>query len=380
MYVLFAAEKRYNQIINIRKDNPMKAQLPYIQTLLDDPTVEKILIDGWQHVYSEKKDGFEDIPNVFKNEAELLELVQALANILDLPVDRMNSLTSLRLPDGTRVDLIMPPISMIGPAITILKANPKKLHLDDLLNSGAISHAAAVFLNACVASSRINIVIAGMSNAGKTTLLNCMAEWIPIQERILYLHHRMSDAELPHQRLIPLETRPPNMEGKGAVTMTDLIQGATHMRPDRIIVEEVLGTEAAELILAMNHGYDGTLFTVNAYSPRDAFVHLERWIAMGNPELPLQAIREQITSAIELIVQIEQLRDGNRKVVAISEVVGMDNGIAELSDIFLFQQVGFEDGVVLGSLNPTGHIPNFLSILSIDGLQVPVTLFNPDHR
>lgn len=356
----------------------MSTQLPYIQNLLDDPAVERIMIDGWKYVYVEKNDHFEDVPTPFHTEDELYGLVQAFAKILNIQVNELNPLISLRMPDGTRADMILPPISVVGPAITILKARPQKIQLGDLFKWGVLTQAAADFLKACI-EARVNIAISGGTGSGKTTLMKVIAQWIPLEERILLLQQVMSDAGLPHKRLIRLETRPPNVEGRGAVTMLDLMQGALRMRPDRILVEELMGAETFEMVSAMNRGHDGCMFTLSSISPRDTLSRLERFIAMAIPELPLIAIREQICSAIDLIVHQELMRDGSRKIVCISEVQGLDKGVIVLEDIFLFEQTGIENGAVQGSLRPSGIIPRFLDKLNSAGIQLPVSIFTPDN-
>jgi pilus assembly protein CpaF len=355
----------------------MSIQLPYIQYLLDDPAVERILIDGWQHVYTEKANRFEDVPTPFTNEEELYGLIQAMAKALNVQVDEKKPLASFRMPGGTRAEVILPPISMVGPAVAILKVNPRQIQLEDLLRWGTLTQTAADFLKACV-EARLNTVISGYTASGKKTLLKIMARWIPLDERVLLLQRVMSDAGLSHPRLIALETRPPNAEGQGAVTMLDLVQGALRMRPDRILVDELLGAETYELVFAMIRGQDGCLFTVNSVSPRDALSRLERLNALGYPELPLIAIREEIAAALDLIVQLEQVLDGGRKVVSISEVQGMDNGVIVMADIFRFEQTGYVAGIVQGSLRPTGTIPLFLDKLSRAGIQLPVSMFTPD--
>lgn len=354
----------------------MTIHLPYIQNVMNDPTVDEILVDGWQHVYVERDGTLADIPTPFQSEAELLGLVQAFAEILNVPLDETNPIVSLRLPDYSRVEIILPPISVIGPAIVIRKESPQKIDLADLLRWGALTQPAADFLKACV-QGRVNIAVSGFRGSGKITLLNNLARWIPIDERILILQSEMRDRGLPHPHLLSLETRPPNREGKGEVTLSDLLLSALRMRPDRILVEELKGAEASELVYAMNSGHDGCLFTLTSLSPRDTLSRLEGFVAMGHPELPMRAIREQVSSAVDLIVHIEKMRDGSRKVVNITEVTGIEDGVITLSDIFLYEITGFAGGVVQGSLRPTGIIPRFLDMLNGAGIQAPVSLFTP---
>ncbi len=353
----------------------MSINLPYIQTMFDDPAVERIMIDGWQRVYVEKNGVLEDLPSPFQNEEELVGLIHVMAGALSSPVDEKKPIASFRLPDGSRAEVILPPVSLVGPAITMIKPQSHDIQLEDLLRFGSLSQAAADFLRACV-EARLNIAVSGGASSGKTTLLNVMARWIPLDERILLLQDD-GKASLPHPRLVALETCPPDREGLGEVNMRNLVQSALRMRPDRIIVMELAGAETLELIEAMNHGHDGCLFSLHANSPRDALSRLELMIGMGNPEIPLRAVREQITSAVNLIVHIEYLRDGSRKITLICELQGMEQGAIVLADIFRFNQSGYEGGAVQGSLRPTGIIPAFLDTLSSAGFHLPVSMFTP---
>jgi len=351
----------------------MPASIPHLQPWLDDPAVERIMIDGWQHVYFEKSGVFEDVPSPFQNEEELYDLIRAIAESRGVQVDDSKPLASLRLRDGTRLDVALPPVSMVGPAVTVTKARPQQVQLVDLIHKGAITQPAADFLRACV-EGRVNIAISGATASGKSTFLKLMARWIPLDERILFLQD-VASPSLPHPRLVTLETRPPNREGQGAVTMRDLVQCALGLRPDRILVEELLGGEALELVEAMNRGHDGCLFTLNSYNPRDTLTRLEHLLGLGNPEFPLIALREQISSAVDLIVHLECLRDGSRKVVNITEVSGMLNGVITLTDIFLFEQTGYVNGAVQGRLRATGLVPRFLDYLKSAGIELPEDMF-----
>jgi len=276
------------------------------------------------------------------------------------------------------VEVVLPPISLVGPAVTVMKVSSKPIQLEDLLQSGAITQPAVDFLRACV-QARVNIAISGAANSGKSTLLKIMANWIPQDERILFLQ----SVGLPgfsHPRLVTLETRPPNIEGSGAITLRDLVQCALRMRPDRILVEELLGGEAFELVEAMNRGHDGCLFTLNSYNPRDTLTRLEHLLGLGNPEFPLIALREQISSAIDLNVHMEVMRDGSRKVVNITEVTGMEKGVITMTDIFQFEQTGYVNGAITGTLHATGLVPKFLDYLKAAGIELPDSLFKLPPR
>ena len=347
--------------------------IPHLQPWLDDDAVERILIDGWQHVYIDKGGNFEDVPTPFQNEDELVALIQALAESRGVSVDEQHPLASLRLRDGTRVDVVLPPVSLIGPAVTVMKVRPQPFRLEDLLHSGAITQPAADFLRACV-EARIDIAISGATASGKSTLLQIIAGWIPLDERILFLQDAGLPC-LPHPHLITLETRPPDRQGMGAVTMRDLVQCALRLRPDRILVEELLGDETSEMVAAMNRGHDGSMFTLNSHSPRQTLARLEQLIGLGEPELPLIAIREQISSAVDLIVHCERLRDGSRKIVEICEIPGIDKGVILLTDIFLFDYTGYVNGAFQGRLRATGLKPKFLEKLISVGIQLPDSTF-----
>ncbi len=347
--------------------------IPHLQPWLDDDSVERILIDGWQHVYIDKNGNLEDVPTPFQNEDELPALIQALAESRGLQVDEQHPLASLRLRDGTRVDVVLPPVSLVGPAVTVSKVRPQPFQLEDLLHSGAITQPAADFLRACV-EARLDIAISGATASGKSTVLKIMARWVPLDERIFFLQDAGLSG-LPHPHLITLETRPPDRVGQGAVTMRDLVQIALRMRPDRILVEELLGEETSELVAAMNRGYDGCLFTLISHSPRQTLGRLEQLIGLGEPELPLRAIREQISAAVDLIVHCERLRDGSRRIVEITEVAGMDKGVILLTDIFLFDYTGYVNGVIQGRLRATGLKPKFLEHLEAAGIHLPDSIF-----
>jgi pilus assembly protein CpaF len=351
----------------------MLTLIPQLQPWLDDAAVERIMIDGWQHVYVEKNGSFEDVPTPFQNDDELYALIHAIAEAYGLQVDECKPLASFRLGDGTRVEIAIPPISLIGPVVTVMKVGAQPIQLEDLLNSGAITQPAADFLRACV-QGRVDIAISGAAGAGKSSLLKIMANWIPQDERIFFLQ----SVGLPgfsHPHLITLETRPPNIEGFGAVTLRDLVQTALRMRPDRILVEELLGGEAFELVEAMNRGHDGCLFTINSYNPRDTLTRLEYLLGLGNPEFPLIALREQISAAVDLVVHMEVLRDGSRKIVNITEVSGMENGVIMMTDIFLFEMTGYSGGAVQGRLRATGLVPKFLDYLKAAGIELPESMF-----
>jgi len=351
----------------------MSVNLPYIQTLMDDPTIQDILIDGWQRVYVEKNGVLEDIPTPFQSEEELYGLIYTIAGEHGKQVFEKTSIASFRLADNSHAEVIVPPVSLTGPAITILKSPTQNIQLEDLLKYGSLTQAAADFLRACV-EARINIIVSGGASSGKTTFLMIMAGWIPQSERILLLQN-FANRILTQPRLISLETCPPDLEGKGEVTMVDLVRSALRMRPDRIIVQELVGSETYDLLGAMNHGHDGSMASLHANNPRDVLSRLEMMAGKGNPELPLRALREQISSAIDLVVHYEYMKDGSRKITNITEVTGIEDTVITMADIFVFDLTGYEEGKVMGSLRATGFIPRFLEKLDRVGIHLPVSMF-----
>lgn len=348
--------------------------LNQIQSLLEDPAIAEIMIDGWQHIYVEKEGQLVDMPSPFHSENDLYSMAQAIATQSGCRLDATQPIASCRLMDGIRVEIVIPPVSLVGPAITILKPVQTELTLEDLIRFGSLNQPAADFLRACV-ESRVNIVVSGGIASGKTTLLNIISRWIPDDERILVLKSQ-DHFKLPHKRIVSLETTPPK-QGQGQVTLRDLLQSAVRMRPDRIIVTEVRGEEVIDLLYIFNAGHDGCMFSIHSFNPRDTLTRLESLASLGGSEFPLLALREQIASAIDLIVHVEKMRDGSRKIVYITEVIGMEEGAIVLQDIFHYIQTGFDQGKVEGILMPTGLIPRFLSTLQNAGFNLPVSMFTP---
>jgi pilus assembly protein CpaF len=281
----------------------------------------------------------------------------------------------LRLPDGSRVNAVIPPIARNGPLLTICKSSPDPLTLEDLLRFENLNEDMSEFLQACV-QGRLNIVVTGVTGSGKTTILNVLANMIPEDQRIINIQHS-DELTLRHKYLVTLESRPPNLEGKGEVSIRDLVINALKMRPDRIITAEVRGGEALNLLEAMNAGHDGCMFTVHATTPHDALARLEVMVTSANPSLPLLNVRQMMASTLDLIVHQERLRDGTRRQVRISEVEGIQGDTIVLSDIFEFRQTGQTAGKINGYFTATGRIPKFLSRLSAAGVDLPLSLFTP---
>ena len=289
-------------------------------------------------------------------------------------IDESMPMVDARLPDGSRVNAIIPPLALNGPTITIRKFAADPLTVDDLISFGTMTPEIARFLEACV-KVRLNIVVSGGTGSGKTTLLNVLSSFIPPDERIVTIEDA-AELQLRQEHVVSLESRPPNIEGKGAITIRDLVRNSLRMRPDRIVVGEVRGGEALDMLQAMNTGHDGSLTTGHANSPRDMLSRLETMVLMAGMDLPVRAIREQIASAIDLIIQQARLRDGSRKIVQITEVQGMEGDVITLQDIFFFEQRGIdEEGRILGRLRPTGIRPKFSDRFQAAGIDLPAELF-----
>jgi pilus assembly protein CpaF len=283
-----------------------------------------------------------------------------------------------RLQDGSRVNAVIPPISLVGPVLTIRKFSKNPISVDQLVQFGSISQEAVQFLKACV-EARLNIIISGGTGSGKTTLLNVMSSFIPSDERILTIENA-AELQLRQEHVVTLESRPPNIEGRGEVTIRDLVINALRMRPERIIVGECRGGETLDMLQAMNTGHDGSMTTAHANTPRDAVSRIETMCLMAGMDLPIRAIREQISSAVDLIVQQERMRDGTRKVTTVTEVSGMEGDVITMTDIFTFEQSGVENGQVVGRLRPTGLRPKFMDKIEATGIHLPPSIFGIGER
>jgi pilus assembly protein CpaF len=349
--------------------------LSLIDPLLNDPLISEILIDDFDRVYVEKEGQLEDIPSPFASEAQVYELITEITKRLGRVVDESCPFMDFRLEDGSRLHIVIPPIALSGPSLTIRKYDAIKLNLEKLINFGSLSPAMAGFLKICV-QARLNILVSGGTGSGKTTLLRIFAEMIPPDERVILIQ-KTSEMTLPHRHLVSLETRPPDMEGRGEVTMTDLVNNAMYMRPDRIVVG-VTGGEVFDLVSAMSSGFDGTLIALQANNSRDAIDRFEGMASIGNPAMPLLMIRQLVAEAINIIVHQERLSDGSRKVVAISEVLGIENNQIDYVDLYQFRKTGVENGKITGAHSATGVIPQFLSKLQAAGFtSLPMEMFTP---
>ncbi len=345
-----------------------------IQILLDDPDVSEIMVNGPKKVFVEKKGKLTRANVVFDDDDHVIRIIERIILPLGRRVDADSPTVDARLPDGSRVNAVVRPVAIDGPSITIRKFSKDKLKAEDLVNYGSMTQSMADFLQACV-KARFNIVISGGTGSGKTTLLNVMSGFIPENERIITIEDA-AELQLQQDHVMRMETKTANSDGLGAVTIRELVKNSLRMRPDRIVVGEVRGGEALDMLQAMNTGHDGSLTTVHSNSPRDALSRMETLVLMAGLDLPLKVVRQQISSAIDLIVQQTRLKDGQRKVTAITEVAGMEGDLVVLTDVFKFVQTGVDtDGKVIGELKPTGIRPNFMPRLEAAGLKLGAEVF-----
>jgi pilus assembly protein CpaF len=345
-----------------------------IQTLLDDPDVSEIMVNGPKNVFVEKKGQLTKANVTFDDDDHVLRVIDRIILPLGRHVDADSPTVDARLPDGSRVNAVVRPVAVDGPSITIRKFRKDKLKVEDLINYGSMTGQMSHFLQACV-RARFNIVISGGTGSGKTTLLNVMSGFIPENERIITIEDA-AELQLQQDHVMRMETKTANADGSGAVTIRELVRNSLRMRPDRIVVGEVRGGEALDMLQAMNTGHDGSLTTVHSNSARDALSRLETLVLMAGMDLPLKVVRQQISSAVDLIVQQTRLKDGQRMVTGVTEVAGMEGDIIVLTDIFKFNQTGVtEDGKILGELRATGIRPNFTPRLETAGFKLNADVF-----
>jgi len=347
-----------------------------LEPLLHDPTISDILVNTCSQVYVERFGKLETTNTRFKDDVHLLNIIERIVSKVGRRVDESSPMVDARLPDGSRVNAIIPPLAIDGPILSIRKFGLQRLAMDDLLRLRSLTPAIAELLAAAV-RARLNILVSGGTGSGKTTLLNILSGFIPSGERIITVEDA-AELQLQQRHTVRLETRAANIEGRGAIVQRDLVRNALRMRPDRIIVGEVRGAEALDMLQAMNTGHDGSLTTLHANSPRDALRRLETMVLMASANLGDRAMREQISSAIHIIVQISRLSDGSRKVVKVVEIVGMEGETISLQDIFLFEKLGIrEDGQVVGTFRTTGIRPKFIEQIETAGIRMPDEMFEP---
>jgi pilus assembly protein CpaF len=345
-----------------------------IQPLLADPEISEVMVNGSKQVYIERNGKIVKTDVTFKDDAHVLQIINRIILPLGRHIDSGSPTVDARLPDGSRVNAVIPPVAIDGPSITIRKFSKEKLTIDQLVSLGTLTTEMAEFLRACVVS-RLNIIISGGTGSGKTTTLNSLSGFIPSTERIVTIEDA-AELHLKQEHVVRLETQPPDVEGRGIVTTRDLVRNSLRMRPDRIVVGECRGGEALDMLQAMNTGHDGSLTTIHANNPRDALSRLETLVLMSGVELPIKIVREQIASAIDLIVHQTRLKDGLRRVTNITEVAGMEGETLVLSDIFKFEQTGVsKEGAVLGELKPTGIRPLFYNRLETAGFKLRPEIF-----
>jgi pilus assembly protein CpaF len=344
-----------------------------LQPLLDDDSITEIMVNGAKNVYVERRGKIQRAPITFENNEHVMRIIERIVAPLGRRIDESSPYVDARLPDGSRVNAVIPPISLVGPVLTIRKFARNPITVDQLIQFGSITPEAIQLLDACV-KARLNIVISGGTGSGKTTLLNVLSGFIPADERIITIENA-AELQLRQEHVVTLESRPPNIEGRGEITIRQLVINSLRMRPDRIIVGEIRDEAALDMLQAMNTGHDGSMTTLHSNSPRDTLSRLETMVMMAGMDLPVRAIREQVSSAIDVVVHQERLRDGTRKVVNICEVSGMEGDVITMTDIYQFEQAGYENGKVIGRLRPTGLRPRFYEKIEAAGIHLPPSLW-----
>ncbi len=345
-----------------------------LEPLLRDPSISDILVNTYQYVFVERAGVLERVPASFQDDKHLLRVIDRIVSRVGRRVDDSSPMVDARLPDGSRVNAIISPLAVDGPLLSIRRFPAERLKADDLVTLRALTRPMIDFLTHCV-RARLNCLISGGTGAGKTTLLNVLSGFIGERERIVTIEDA-AELQLHQEHVARLETRPPNVEGKGAIRQRQLVINALRMRPDRIVVGEVRGEEALDMLQAMNTGHDGSLTTVHANTPRDALSRIETMIAMGATHLPERAMRQQISSAIQLVVQQTRLSDGSRKITSISEITGMEGDVITMQEIFTFEKMGItQDGKVIGRFRATGVRPRCCERLKVSGIHLPADMF-----
>jgi pilus assembly protein CpaF len=346
-----------------------------LQPLLADPTLSDILVNGAYNVYVERRGKLERTNVRFNDNDHLMRIIDRIVSRVGRRVDESSPMVDARLRDGSRVNVIIAPLSLDGPILSIRRFGTDPLTANDLLDNGTLTPEMLDLLKGCV-QGKLNMIISGGTGAGKTTLLNVLSSYIPSSERIITIEDA-AELQLKQEHVVRLETRPPNIEGKGAIKQRQLVINALRMRPDRIVVGEVRGEEAVDMLQAMNTGHEGSLTTVHANSPRDALSRIETMVSMANLNLPEKAARQQLASAVHVIIQVTRLTDGSRKVTNISEITGMEGPMITMQDLFVFERQGYdENGRVRGRFKPTGIRPKFTEKLFAAGIRLPMDMFS----
>ncbi|MFA5837098.1 MAG: CpaF family protein [Bellilinea sp.] len=349
-----------------------------LQALLEDDSVTEVMVNGAKNIYIERRGKISRAPISFENNEHVMRIIERIVAPLGRRVDESSPFVDARLPDGSRVNAIIPPLSLVGPVITIRKFARNPITVEQLIQYGTLTPESIQLLDACV-KARLNIIISGGTGSGKTTLLNVLSSFIPGDERIITVENA-AELQLRQDHVVTLESRPANIEGRGEITIRQLVTNTLRMRPDRIIVGEVRDDAALDMLQAMNTGHDGSMTTAHSNSPRDTLARLETMVMMAGMDLPIRAIREQVASAIDVIVHQERMRDGTRKVVNITEIAGMEGDVVTMTDIYVFEQTGIENGKIIGRLRPTGLRPRFYEKIEAAGIHLPPALWGMGAR
>jgi pilus assembly protein CpaF len=344
-----------------------------LEPLLRDESISEVMVNGPRQVYIERSGKLELTNVVFQNDDHVMRIIDRIIAPIGRRVDESSPMVDARLTDGSRVNAIIPPLSLVGPVVTIRKFAASPFTSEDLIRFGTATPEMFDFLRACV-EARLNIFVSGGTASGKTTTLNVMSSFISNDERIVTIEDA-AELQLRQEHVVTLESRPPNIEGKGAIPIRELVRNSLRMRPDRIIVGECRSGEALDMLQAMNTGHDGSMSTGHANSPRDMMSRLETMVLMGGVDLPLRAIREQIASAVDVVVHQSRMKDGTRRIVNITEVQGMEGDVIVMQDVFMFEQTGVVDGKIQGRLRPTGIRPKFTEKFEVSGIHLPPGLF-----
>jgi len=350
-----------------------------LEPLLADKSVSDILVNGYDTIYVERRGKLEPTNACFTDPGHLLNTIDRIVSAVGRRIDESSPMVDARLKDGSRVNAIIPPLALDGAILSIRRFAVELLSMENLVELSTVTADVAKVL-AGIVKAQLNVIVSGGTGAGKTTLLNILSGFVPIEERIVTIEDS-AELQLQQPHVVRLETRPPNIEGKGEVGSRDLVKNALRMRPDRIIVGEVRGAEALDMLQAMNTGHDGSLTTIHANSPRDALARIENMVSMTGITFPIKALRSQIASAVDVVVQVSRLEDGKRKITSVQEINGMEGEIVTMSELFRFEREGIdEDNNVIGELRPTGIIPAFHKDLRSKGIELPVSLFDPELR
>ncbi len=349
-----------------------------LEPLLLDDTVTEVMVNGAKNIYVERSGKIQRVAVSFESNEHVMRIIERIVAPLGRRIDESSPYVDARLPDGSRVNAVIPPISLVGPVLTIRKFSRNPITIEQLIAFGSLTPESLQFMKACV-ESRLNMVISGGTGSGKTTLLNILSQFIPGDERIVTVENA-AELQLRQEHVVTLESRPPNIEGRGEVTIRQLVINCLRMRPDRIIVGEIRDEAALDMLQAMNTGHDGSMTTAHSNSPRDTVARLETMVMMAGMDLPIKAIREQISAAVDVVVHQERMRDGTRKVTNVTEVSGMEGDVITMTDIFVFEQTGFEGGKVVGRLRPTGLRPKFMEKIEASGIHLPPSIFGIGER